>query len=423
MTQSWDENDEAPFPSSSDYGMRPQDFADRETKLNGGAGTKGIPIEPLDWHTPAEWQGKAVPDVDWFVPGLFVRGGVGLLSSDGGKGKSLLMMQLATACAIGDRWLDFEVPRCRSLAWFCEDPQNILHMRQAGINKHYACDMIDADDFTFTARVGKESSLCEFERFSDKPKPTILWDQLVTKTLDWGAQLVLLDTCADVFGGNEVSRIQVRRFIMMLSWLANKIDGLVLLSSHVSVEGMKTGSGISGSTAWNNSVRSRAYLTGDKQRTEADGQLYEGDRDVRYLKTMKQNYGAAGESWRLRWQDGVFVRDLNAPEDEPVHTYSPSSPIDRLTADQRIIASMTKLIGRGARISPMRKAHANLASVLHGEGECVDLDGKYIFGAQERLTASGKLVQVTIKVDSKSRPLIRPADARYPEEVAAPQLL
>jgi RecA-family ATPase len=46
-----------------------------------------------------------------------------------------------------------------------------------------------------------------------------------------GARLVPLDTAADLFGGNENDRSQVRRFIGLLNYLAIEIDGAVLLTN------------------------------------------------------------------------------------------------------------------------------------------------------------------------------------------------
>jgi hypothetical protein len=61
--------------------------------------------------------------------------------------------------------------------------------------------------------------------------------------------------------GNENDRAQARQFIGMLRGLAIRHECAVLLLSHPSVAGIASGGGSSGSTAWNNSVRSRLYLS------------------------------------------------------------------------------------------------------------------------------------------------------------------
>jgi hypothetical protein len=65
---------------------------------------------------------------------------------------------------------------------------------------------------------------------------------------------------------------------------------------------MASGSGSGGSTAWNNTVRSRLYLS--QVKTE-DGE--EADPDVRVLTRKKSNYARAGETLTVRWTDGVMM--------------------------------------------------------------------------------------------------------------------
>jgi hypothetical protein len=65
---------------------------------------------------------------------------------------------------------------------------------------------------------------------------------------------------------------------------------------------MASGSGSSGSTAWNNTVRSRLYLT----HANAD-EGEDVDPDIRVLTRKKSNYARAGETMTLRWTDGVMM--------------------------------------------------------------------------------------------------------------------
>jgi RecA-family ATPase len=115
--------------------------------------------------------------------------------------------------------------------------------------------------------------------------------------------LAIIDNLADVFAGNENNRSSVKHFIGLLRRLAVKHDCVVLLLGHPSLKGMESGSGLSGSTAWNNSVRSRLYLRRDKDSTG-----HEPDKAVRVLETMKANYGPMGSTIDLRWENHRFVR-------------------------------------------------------------------------------------------------------------------
>lgn len=110
-----------------------------------------------------------------------------------------------------------------------------------------------------------------------------------------------MDTLADLFPGNENDRAQARHFVGMIRGLAIRHDCAVVMLSRPSLSGMTSGSGSSGSTASNNSARSRLYF----ERIESDG--CEVDPDARVLRTMKANQRLTSEEIGVRWHAGVFV--------------------------------------------------------------------------------------------------------------------
>ena len=126
-------------------------------------------------------------------------------------------------------------------------------------------------------------------------KPTEMFTRLQKTACDIRPNLIVIDNSADVFGGNENDRTQVRQFITILRGLAMTADAAVLLTSHPSLTGINSGSGLSGSTGWNNNVRSRAYF---KKATTDKGD--EPDPELRILEIMKANYGPVGETITLR---------------------------------------------------------------------------------------------------------------------------
>jgi RecA-family ATPase len=117
--------------------------------------------------------------------------------------------------------------------------------------------------------------------------------------------LVIIDTAADVYGGNENDRRQVGQFVRLLRGLALRHDTSIVLCAQPSLSGLNSGSGTSGSTAWNNSARSRLYLA-----RVIDEEQNERDADMRMLRSMKANYAQKGFELQLRWQEGVFVPQL-----------------------------------------------------------------------------------------------------------------
>lgn len=269
------------------------------------------PIDEFAPFSPVRWADRQAPPIQWMVQDCFVKGTVGILAGDGGLGKSLLLQQLQTACAIGVPWLGMRTEQCRSLAVYCEDDADELHRRQERINAHYGCRMSDLDGMRIESRPGRDCVLMQFRQWGGDGREMPMFAQVRHAAQTHQAKIVILDTVADVFSGNEVDRNQPRTFIRALRQLALAIQGVVILTQHPSNEGMASGSGRSGSTGWHNSVRSRLYLTKPKGQDDAS-------TDERWLKTMKMNSGKFGGKISVTWKAGVFVITENtSPSDEP----------------------------------------------------------------------------------------------------------
>src|SRR5690606_2220943 len=84
-----------------------------------------------------------------------------------------------------------------------------------------------------------------------------LFEALDQRAEEQGAALCVPGTLADVYPANENDRAKVRQFVGILRGLALRRKCAVMLLGHPSLTGLSSGSGTSGSTAWNNSVRSR----------------------------------------------------------------------------------------------------------------------------------------------------------------------
>lgn len=208
-------------------------------------------IEPFEVFYPSQWAGKTAPPRDWVVDGAMLRGTVCLFSGDSGLGKSLLMQQLLTCAALGRDWLGMRVDPCKTYGMFCEDPMDELQRRQEDINRYLGADAGDLElRMAITSRVGKDNALMTFNRRTDQGETTPLYDQLRTHVLHQGAQIVVVDTAAQVFNGVEINRSQVTAFVNALARIAMEINGTVILTSHPSTQGMQSGTGSSGSTAW-----------------------------------------------------------------------------------------------------------------------------------------------------------------------------
>ncbi len=94
----------------------------------------------------------------------------------------------------------------------CEDDEEELWRRQININEYMGLDMQDLTELCYVSRVGEENLLMTFDG-KDAGKLTTFFNSLLDDIKDFGANLVVLDTAADLFGGNENNRSQTRQFL------------------------------------------------------------------------------------------------------------------------------------------------------------------------------------------------------------------
>ncbi len=183
-----------------------------------------------------------------------------------------------------------------------EDDMDELHRRLVDIAIDQQIGMVDLEGLIIVSLAGEDAILATPNGKSNIIKSTRLFETLESHVAKLEPALVVLDTLADLFGGEENQRAQARQFISLLRGLAKHHDTTVLLLAHPSLSGMASGSGTSGSTAWSNSVRSRLYL--DRLRND-EGK--EDDPDARVVRGMKANYGKSGIEIKVRWRAGVFI--------------------------------------------------------------------------------------------------------------------
>lgn len=270
--------------------------------------------------------GKPVPVRKWLVEGLVPSGTVTLLGGDGGTGKSLLALQLAVASALGNGWLGQGVTAGHAVYISAEDDEDELHRRAYDVAQAAGADLADLDNLTLRSLAGRDALLAMQLTPTGPLQATNLYNQVNTYMTEVKPSLIVLDTLADLFPGNENDRAQARQFIGLLRALAMRHDCAVVLLAHPSLSGLNSGSGTSGSTGWNNSVRSRLYF----ERVAQDG--YEANPDARVLRTMKANYGRTGGEISMTWQSGVFVAD------------TPETGLDRMASSMKAERVFLKLL-------------------------------------------------------------------------------
>lgn len=149
--------------------------------------------------------------------------------------------------------------------------------------------------------LGKDATLCAATK-GGSIEVTPLYKQIYEAAGDIKPKNISIDTLSRAFSGNEIDRVQVYAFAMHMQALAKVAEGSVTVLSHPSLQGINSGSGISGSTAWHGAFRFRQFLKGVKG---GDGE--QPDNDLRELEFKKNQYGPRGENIVLRYQRGLFL--------------------------------------------------------------------------------------------------------------------
>lgn len=171
----------------------------------------------------------------------------------------------------------------------------------------------------------------------------------------------------------------------MLSRLGREIGGSVVATAHPSVDGMKSGTGTSGSTGWSNGSRSRLYLFRPEDKDNPS------DPDERVLTKKKANLSGIGDSIKMRWASGVLVA-----------TATPAG-IDRMAlnahADRVFVELLRATYTMGVKVAPSQSAN-NYAPTVFAKHPDRDGLGKPDFAAaMHRLVRAG-----SVKVEPYGRP-------------------
>jgi RecA-family ATPase len=272
-----------------------------KTNRDGRQHEKGDDIA-LSFIDISDWDSKPAPPRAWAVPDRIPLRQPTLFSGEGAIGKTLLALQLSVAHVAARDWLGTLPEPGPAVYLGGEDEADEIHRRLGDIIQYYGVRFADlAGRLHLISFAGKDAILGIAGR-DGIVKPTALFERLRQTAKQIQPKLITLDTVSDIFVGNENDRAQVRQFVALLRGLAIDANAGVLVCSHPSLTGISTGSGLSGSTGWHNSVRGRIYLSAAITKAGE-----EPDKDLRQLDFIKNNYGPLAERILLRWKNGVFV--------------------------------------------------------------------------------------------------------------------
>jgi RecA-family ATPase len=376
---------EPPQPEPDDPGAQPP--PERKPD-NAGAQPREATADDDDTSLPyVDLARDPIPPREWLVHERIPLRNVTSLSGEGAIGKSILLMQLSGAVALGLHWISTMPAQGAVLYMSCEEDDDEVQRRMQAVAQHLDTtrqEMVERG-LRFLSFAGRDAILAQPDRFGIM-RPTPLFDQLRRDALQQRPKLIVLDNVADIFGGKEMDRAQTRQFITMLRGLAMAADSAVVISAHPSLTGITTDTGLSGSTGWHNSVRARMYFK------PAPGD----DTALRVLEVKKSNYGPVSENILLRWRDGVYVVEPGV------------GSLDRLAAeaklDQLFLILLRRFTKHGRRVSDKKSpTHAPAVFADEPEAKKAKADRKALAEAMVRLFEANKLRVVTIGSASRMR--------------------
>ena len=386
------------------YGIGPEDVADAlaavgedEPRVANGGDRKPIrnttttpapEILPFETFDASQWEGMPIEDRRWTAHNRIPVGEPGIMSGDGGTGKTKLALQLGAAVAAGlPDWVGSVVETHGPVLVFsAEEKLKEMHRRMFNVLErrglsfgallrgrlHFICDHTDP-------------VLGAVSRSTNVVQPTMSLLRL-EKTVELiRPALVIVENAADVYGGNENDRPNVTRFVRsLLGRLTVPCESTVMLIQHPSLSGLNDGTGRSGSTGWNNAGRWRNNFTAIK----------DDDNNLRQLEIIKNNYGPVGEKVRLRWERGVFVPEVSASAPQQ---FAAQNKVDRL-----FIQLLEERNAQGRWVTPSKasgSAPKELAAMTGAEGTTPEAFAK----AMERLIAANRIIVETYGPQSKQR--------------------
>jgi RecA-family ATPase len=181
------------------------------------------------WLDMSSWDNEPAPERKWAIKDRVPLNQAGLFSGEGGTGKSIIELQKNVAHVTGKHWLGCMPEKGPAVYFGAEDEKDEIHIRLAGIAKHYGVTFkeLDAGGLHVLCLLGQDATLCSAGGKSGKVETTELYRQLYEAAGDIKPKNISIDTLSRAFAGNELDRVQVYAFAMHMQALAMVADGSV----------------------------------------------------------------------------------------------------------------------------------------------------------------------------------------------------
>ncbi|WP_172842182.1 AAA family ATPase [Bradyrhizobium lablabi] len=377
------DEDEPPMPAGpDDYGGH-------------SASTAPSDQSPLALVTPQQWKGVELEPMRWLATHRVPADDVTILSGDGGLGKTTVALQLGVSVArnLGD-WLGTTTLSGPVIFFSAEEPESEMRRRLDRVARKRGIEPEQIEHLYFHF-AEPDKALLGISTPAGTIAPTATFQALARSVTDVRPALLIVDSVAAVFGGNQNDRVQARTFVSMFRRLAREAGCAIVLLDHPSLSGMNSGTGRGGNMDWSNVVRSRLYL-----RT-----VEEEEAAFRELEVVKSNYGPAGEKVRLRWEDGSFVLKTVQSTPQQAATFA--------KIDDLFLKLLDKRTAQGRRVYPT-KGSGYAPSVFAIDPDAAGITPKALATSMERLFSERKIV--TIEEGPPSKRVTRIARAEVSKD-------
>jgi RecA-family ATPase len=331
------------------------------------------PTAPLTLVSPSAWRDVPLPDMRWLATNRIPAGDVTILSGDGGGGKTTVALQLAVAVeqGLGD-WLGTTCEDGQVIFFSGEEPENEMRRRLKRVARQRGIEPADILGLHFHF-ADPDRCMLGISRPNGSMAPTELFESFAAAALAVRPALIVVDSIAAVFGGNQNDRVHARTFVGMFRRLAREADCAILLLDHPSLSGITSGTGRGGSMDWQNSTRARLHLETVEGEDGGSG---------RVLEVKKLNYGPIGEKVKLRWEDGCFIPEGSAP--------APAQAAAEHAADRCYLDCLDAATGQRRNVfAATGRNYAPSVFAEMAEAKAKGITARALKSAQERLFTAG----------------------------------
>lgn len=296
-------------------------------------------IAPLDIRATLN---NPPPKLDFVLPGLLA-GSAGTIVGSGGVGKTMLLMQVATAIATGTSNLhalaSSAATPSRVVFIAAEEPADILRLRLKAISRLQNSDSFQLPELS---SVLTEQTVELMEKnlqlipaagqsvfLTKNGEPTDFYEELCKFCK--GARLVIVDPLRRLHDGDENSSAAMTGVVQVLESLAKRTDAAVIAAHHMNKGAAFAGtadaaSASRGSSALTDAVRWQLNLSlMTEQEAAAFGMSSERKSYVK-LDYAKTNYAAPQPTiWLKRLDGGALIQAIPEKESKGVKNKSRAS--------------------------------------------------------------------------------------------------